>query len=129
MPIVFNSEEGNLRPQLLDRFGMMVRVSTLGDVEQRVKLSKSAMLFQQDRRKFRESCDQEQQELKDLIVRSRDSLASIDVSHNLKLMVAYVCSIIGVEGLRGDLVTTRAMMAYVAMKGRQSATVDDLKVD
>lgn len=121
-----NPEEGELRPQLLDRFGMHAQVGTVKDAELRVKIVEERARFDRDPRAFRESYKEEQEKLQQQIASARESLPSVTIDHELRVKISKVCAELNVDGLRGDIVTNRAARALAALKGRDQVTVDDV---
>ncbi|MQL76292.1 hypothetical protein Taro_008691 [Colocasia esculenta] len=121
-----NPEEGELRPQLLDRFGMHAQVGTVKDAELRVKIVEERGRFDRDPKEFRESYRAEQEKLQQQIASARSSLGSVQIDHDLRVKISKVCAELNVDGLRGDIVTNRAAKALAALKGRDKVTTDDI---
>jgi magnesium chelatase subunit I len=121
-----NPEEGELRPQLLDRFGMHAQVGTVRDAELRVKIVEERARFDRDPKTFRESYNEEQEKLQQQISSARSNLGAVQIDHDLRVKISKVCSELNVDGLRGDIVTNRAAKALAALKGRDSVTVEDI---
>jgi magnesium chelatase subunit I len=121
-----NPEEGELRPQLLDRFGMHAQVGTVRDAELRVKIVEERSRFDRDPKGFRESYTQEQEKLQQQISSARSNLGSVQIDHDLRVKISRVCSELNVDGLRGDIVSNRAAKALASLKGRDSVTVEDI---
>ncbi|XP_066358866.1 magnesium-chelatase subunit ChlI, chloroplastic isoform X2 [Miscanthus floridulus] len=121
-----NPEEGELRPQLLDRFGMHAQVGTVRDAELRVKIVDERARFDRDPKTFRESYNEEQEKLQQQISSARSNLGAVQIDHDLRVKISKVCSELNVDGLRGDIVTNRAAKALAALKGRDSVTVEDI---
>ena len=122
-----NPEEGELRPQLLDRFGMACNISTIFDREQRVQLVKNRMAFEADPEAFALSCKEETDELRAKISAARALLPEITMDRDLALKISGVCALVDVDGLRGDIVVTRAAKALVAYEGRKEVTQEDIQ--
>jgi len=122
-----NPEEGELRPQLLDRFGMHAEIRTVRDPELRVQVVEQRSNFDQDP----ESCLKEnyakQQELRKKIVDAQVILKDVELDYNLRVKISQVCGNLDVDGLRGDIVTNRAAKAHAAYNGRLKVTVDDIE--
>ncbi|XP_010925689.3 magnesium-chelatase subunit ChlI, chloroplastic [Elaeis guineensis] len=121
-----NPEEGELRPQLLDRFGMHAQVGTVRDAELRVKIVEERAMFDRDPKGFRESYRAEQEKLQRQIASARNNLGSIQIDHDLRVKISKVCAELNVDGLRGDIVANRAAKALAALKGRDKVTADDI---
>jgi len=122
-----NPEEGELRPQLLDRFGMHAVIKTVKDPKLRVKVVEERTLFDLDPQAWIDKYHEEQQSLKDRIVKARDLISSVKISDDFKLKISQVCSELDVDGLRGDIVTNRAAKAYAAFNERTEVTVEDIE--
>ncbi|KAE7995806.1 hypothetical protein FH972_000573 [Carpinus fangiana] len=121
-----NPEEGELRPQLLDRFGMHAQVGTVRDAELRVKIVEERARFDRNPKEFRGSYVVEQEKLQQQISSARSSLSSVEIDRDLKVKISKVCSELNVDGLRGDIVTNRAAKALAALKGRDTVTPEDI---
>ncbi|CAN4117489.1 unnamed protein product [Withania somnifera] len=121
-----NPEEGELRPQLLDRFGMHAQVGTVRDAELRVKIVEERARFDRNPKEFRESYKAEQEKLQNQISSARSSLSSVTIDHDLRVKISKVCAELNVDGLRGDIVTNRAARALAALKGRDKVTAEDI---
>ncbi|WOL00764.1 magnesium-chelatase subunit ChlI, chloroplastic isoform X1 [Canna indica] len=123
-----NPEEGELRPQLLDRFGMHAQVGTVRDAELRVKIVEERARFDRDPKGFRESYQAEQEKLQQQIRSARSSLSSVEIDHDLRVKISKVCAELNVDGLRGDIVTNRAAKALSALKGRDKVIPEDIAI-
>ncbi|KAJ4808414.1 Magnesium-chelatase subunit ChlI [Rhynchospora pubera] len=121
-----NPEEGELRPQLLDRFGMHAQVGTVRDAELRVKIVEERASFDKDPKGFRESYKSEQEKLQQQISTARNNLPAVQIDHDLRVKISKVCAELNVDGLRGDIVTNRASKALAALKGRDKVTAEDI---
>ena len=121
-----NPEEGELRPQLLDRFGMHAEIKTVKDPVLRVKVVEERTSFDQTPKIWIENYESKQQELRDRIIKAQDLLPSIEIEYNLRIKISEVCSRLDVDGLRGDIVTNRAAKAHAAYYGRDEVTLDDI---
>ncbi|XP_059435859.1 magnesium-chelatase subunit ChlI, chloroplastic [Corylus avellana] len=121
-----NPEEGELRPQLLDRFGMHAQVGTVRDAELRVQIVEERARFDRNPKEFRGSYMAEQEKLQQQISSARSSLSSVEIDRDLKVKISKVCSELNVDGLRGDIVTNRASKALAALKGRDTVTPEDI---
>src|SRR4030095_8358959 len=122
-----NPEEGELRPQLLDRFGLHVEIKTEMDPELRVAVVECRDAFDRDPIKFNLRFADEQNELRKRIERARRSLTKINVSRELLGKAAQLCSQLGIEGHRGELTLIRAARALAGFEGRRKVTDDDLR--
>ncbi|KAJ0836640.1 putative magnesium chelatase [Helianthus annuus] len=123
-----NPEEGELRPQLLDRFGMHAQVGTVRDAELRVKIVEERARFDKNPKEFRETYNTDQGKLQEQISSARSRLSSVQIDHELRVKISKVCAELNVDGLRGDIVTNRAAKALAALKGRDQVTSEDIAV-
>ena len=121
-----NPEEGELRPQLLDRFGMQAEIRTVKDPTLRVKVVEERTAFDQTPMVWIDKYEQQQQELRDRIVSAQQLLPTVQIDYDLRIKISEVCSRLDVDGLRGDIVTTRAAQAHAAYDNRDKVTVDDI---
>jgi magnesium chelatase subunit I len=122
-----NPEEGELRPQLLDRFGMHAEIRTVKDPQLRVKIVEERSEFDQNPADYLERHHGEQEGLQNKIVEAQNLLPSVKIDYELRVQISQVCSELDVDGLRGDLVTNRAAKAIAALEGRTEVTVDDIR--
>jgi magnesium chelatase subunit I len=112
-----NPEEGELRPQLLDRFGLSVEVKTPQDLALRVLVVRRRDAFERNPTAFRAEWDKANQKLRQRIVRGQKALASIEVSDAMLLQCAALCRKLGTDGLRAELTLLRSTRAYAALMG------------
>jgi len=118
-----NPEEGELRPQLLDRFGLCVQVSGLMGREDRAEVVRRREEFDWDPWTFAAKYEDVQTELRELILLARERVKGIVVSDEKLNAVAEACANLGIETLRADIVIIKAAKALAAFKG--AAEVDD----
>ena len=121
-----NPEEGELRPQLLDRFGMHAQVGTVKEPELRVKIVEERSRFDQDPQAFRETYNTSQESLRSQIDKARSLLTEVKIDYDFRIKISKVCSDLNVDGLRGDIVTNRAARALAALGGRDIVTTKDI---
>jgi magnesium chelatase subunit I len=122
-----NPEEGELRPQLLDRFGMHAEIRTIREPNLRVKIVEERISFDQSPQTWFEKYEDEQVMIQNRIITAQNSLNNVTINKDFQLKISQVCSELEVEGLRGDIVTTRAAKALTAFECRQEVTMDDIK--
>jgi len=122
-----NPEEGELRPQLLDRFGMHAEIRTVKDPEQRVRIVEQRSEFDQDPKGFLSQYESEQKALQDQITSAQQRLKDVTMEHEHRVQISQVCSELDVDGLRGDIVSNRAAKALAAYEGRTTVTLDDIQ--
>jgi magnesium chelatase subunit I len=121
-----NPEEGELRPQLLDRFGMHAEIRTIADPKLRVEIVQQRIEFDANPEKILADFEGQQQELRDKILKAKELLPKVKVANDLRIKISQVCSELNVDGLRGDIVVNRAAKAVTAFDGRTEVTVDDI---
>jgi len=122
-----NPEEGELRPQLLDRFGMHAEIRTVKDPALRVKVVEERTSFDQTPMVWVKNYEEKQEELRTKIIKAQTLLPNVDLDYNFRVKISEVCSQLDVDGLRGDIVTNRAAKAYAAYNERSSVTVKDIE--
>jgi len=123
-----NPEEGELRPQLLDRFGMHAQIGTVREPDLRVKIVEQRTRFDEFPKEFRDEYQDSQDALTDKITAARKLLLadSIGLDYELQVKISQICSELNVDGLRGDIVTNRAAKALTAFDNRTEVTAEDI---
>ena len=122
-----NPEEGELRPQLLDRFGMHAEIHTVKEPNLRVKIVEQRAEFDRNPEVFLKQYEPEQIALQEKLVKAQQLLPEVNIDYDLRVKVSEVCSELDVDGLRGDIVSNRAAKALAAYEGRTEVTVDDIR--
>ena len=122
-----NPEEGELRPQLLDRFGMHAEIRTIREPKSRVKIVEERISFDNNPQAWFDKYEQEQILIQRKIVNAQNILNEVQISKDFQLKISQMCSEVEIEGLRGDIVSTRAAKAICAFEGRSEVTLDDIK--
>ncbi len=122
-----NPEEGELRPQLLDRFGLHAEVKTENYLQNRVDIVERRERYDRDREVFCESFAGDQDQLRKRITRARAALGKIEVTRPLLEKIAQLCADLKVDGHRGELTIMRAARAVAAFEGRRAVTDDHVK--
>ncbi|MEO1349834.1 MAG: magnesium chelatase ATPase subunit I [Cyanobacteria bacterium J06635_15] len=122
-----NPEEGELRPQLLDRFGMHAEIHTVRDPELRVQIVEERSEFDRDPNVYLEKHAPQQSELQQRLVSAQQRLKAVAMDRDLRVKISQVCSELDVDGLRGDIVTNRAAKAIAAYEDRTEVTLDDIR--
>jgi magnesium chelatase subunit I len=117
-----NPEEGDLRPQLLDRFGLVVDVTGASEVDDRVEISSRRANFDADPVSFREAYADEQQQLRDRIVVARDRLDEVTIPDDVARLVADLNIRLDIDGHRGDITLRRAARTLAAFEGESAVT-------
>lgn len=118
-----NPEEGELRPQLLDRFGLSVEVRTPNEIAQRVEVVKRRDAFERDPDAFTATWVKADAKVQRQIQKGRERLAGMTVPDAVLTRAAQLCQAVGSDGLRGELTLMRAARALAALQG--DAVVDD----
>ena len=122
-----NPEEGELRPQLLDRFGLTVDVVASRDPAVRVEVMRARLTYEADPETFTARHDGPQRELAERIVKARDLLPEVILTDSALRQIAEICASFDVDGMRADLVTARTAVAHAAWSGRTVVEVDDVR--
>lgn len=117
-----NPEEGELRPQLLDRFGLSVEVKTPELLTERIEVVRRRDAFEQDREAFIESWQKEDERIRRKLVAARKRLLEVVISDAARERASSLCMALGTDGLRGDLTLIRAARAMAALNGDASVT-------
>jgi magnesium chelatase subunit I len=112
-----NPEEGELRPQLLDRFGLCVEISGERDVGFRKSIVERVLLFEGEDAGFREKWDRRDEELRARLVAARAALPRVEVPGEILESIVAVVGELGVAGHRGDITVLKASKALAAIKG------------
>src|SRR6195952_1496769 len=123
-----NPEEGELRPQLLDRFGLTVEVAAPRDPAERAEVVRRRFAYDADPAGFAAQWAGSEAELAQHIAAARDRLPHVVLGDAALRQVTAVCAAFDVDGLRADLVTARAAIAHAAWCGRDEVTEDDVRV-
>lgn len=121
-----NPEEGELRPQLLDRFGMYSEIRTVQDPKLRVQIAEERTLFDRNPQEWLDKYEEEQNSLTEKIIKAQKLLPDVNIEYDLRLKIAEVCSALNIDGLRGDIVLNRSAKAHAAYNDRNEVTIDDI---
>ncbi len=112
-----NPEEGELRPQLLDRFGLSADVRTPLDIDTRVTIVERRDAFERHRERFLETWQPAEEALRRTVIAARERLGSTDVPATTLRRAAELCVRVGTDGLRGELTLMRAARALASLEG------------
>ena len=123
-----NPEEGELRPQLLDRFGLTVDVHASRDVDVRVEVVRQRMAYEADPDAFAERYADAEAELARRIADARALVGEVVLPDNELRRIAAVCAAFDVDGMRADLVVARTAAAHAAWRGVTSVEEQDVRV-
>ena len=122
-----NPEEGELRPQLLDRFGLHARIITITDVGKRVEIVKRRHEYDEDPQAFLKKWSREQRKLQRKILNAKGLLPEVSMSDDVLTDVAKLCMQLGIDGHRGELTITRTAHAFAAFNGDREVTMDHVR--
>jgi magnesium chelatase subunit I len=121
-----NPEEGELRPQLLDRFGLSVEVTTPSDLATRIDVVRRRDAFERDPAAFTASWAKAEAKLRRRLAKAREQLPSIEVPDHTLEAAARLCMALGTDGLRGELTLIRAARALASLDG--APVVDETQI-
>jgi len=122
-----NPEEGELRPQLLDRFGLHAEVKTENYLQNRIDIVERRERYDRDRDAFCDDFEEDQEQLRKRISRARASLTRVDVPRPVLEKIAQLCADLKVDGHRGELTIMRSARALAAFEGRRAVTDEHVK--
>ena len=122
-----NPEEGELRPQLLDRFGLAVDVKTPQDIPTRVEVVKRRDAYERDPQAFQKKWEGEEKKLRAKILRARTKITEVETPDAALERAAQLCLALGTDGLRGELTLIRAARAYAALEGVANVSDAEMK--
>jgi magnesium chelatase subunit D len=123
-----NPEEGELRPQLLDRFGLTVEVASSRDPEERAEVVRRRLAYEADPDAFASKYDSEDAALAAEIEAAQQLLPSVALTDDALRQIAEVCASFDVDGMRADIVTARTAVAHAAWSGRAEVSTEDIRV-
>lgn len=121
-----NLEEGDLRPQLLDRFGMMVEVEAPQDSQVRAEVIRRRISFEEDTANFRHNWQTEQEKLKTRVAKACKRLPSVVLGDELLDLVSTLCCQLGARSLRADLVICKVARTLAALDDRSEVVLEDI---
>ncbi|MGW5021838.1 putative cobaltochelatase [Streptomyces cacaoi] len=122
-----NPEEGELRPQLLDRFGLTVEVAASRDPEQRVEVVRRRLAYEDDPEGFAARWADAEQEMRERIAAARALLPQVRLGDSALRRIAATCAEFEVDGMRADLVMARTATALAAWAGRTEVLTEDVR--
>ncbi|QTH59904.1 ATP-binding protein [Corynebacterium hindlerae] len=122
-----NPEEGELRPQLQDRFGLATWVHTLTDPTLRLRIVRDRLAFDADPEGFVAAARPAQDTLQADIARARQELPQVALDDAALVQIIELCAAAGTVGHRGELVVTRAATAHAALRGATEVTTEDIR--
>ncbi|MFF4405370.1 putative cobaltochelatase [Streptomyces sp. NPDC001404] len=122
-----NPEEGELRPQLLDRFGLTVEVAASRETDERVEVVRRRLAYDEDPAAFAAKWAAEEHALRERIAAARALLPDVRLGDGALRRIAAVCAGFEVDGMRADIVTARTATALAAWAGRTDVTTEDVR--
>jgi magnesium chelatase subunit I len=122
-----NPEEGELRPQLLDRFGMLAEIKTIREPNLRVKIVEERISFDQFPDLWLEKYQNEQKIIQEQLTKAQKNVETVFIKKEYQIKISEICSQLEVEGLRGDIVSTRAAKALAALENRSEVLLEDIE--
>lgn len=122
-----NPEEGDLRPQLLDRFGLCVDVRTTSEMKERIEIVRRRDAYERSPDNFIEDWAEATGELRDQITRARALMGRIEVPESILEKTVELCCKLGADGLRGELTLLRAARARAALNGEDTVSEEMLR--
>ena len=122
-----NPEEGELRPQLLDRFGLSVEVTTPKDIPTRVAIIQQRDEFERDREAYAKKWRRKESALRKKIERARELVIEVETPPEALEAAARLCVALGTDGLRGELTLIRAARAVAALNGTDAVTLEHVR--
>jgi Mg-chelatase subunit ChlI len=121
-----NPEEGELRPQLLDRFSLHLTISQITDEQQRVEIIRNNLQFGEKPIEFAKQFAEKQESLKRQIVNAKKTLVNVEVPEIMLEIVARACLALNVDGHRPDIVIVRTAKTLAALENRLQVTTHDI---
>ncbi len=122
-----NPEEGELRPQLLDRFGLCVHIEGIADLDQRVEVVKRRASFEQGRADFQQNWKDEEEELRKAIIQAKGLLDRVTISDEILYLIARIAIDMHVDGHRADIIMAKASRTLAALNGRKEVLEEDVR--
>ncbi|WP_457548592.1 VWA domain-containing protein [Archaeoglobus sp.] len=122
-----NPEEGELRPQILDRFGLCVEVSAPMNPEDRIEIVRRVEEFHEDPIRFYKKFKSKEKELTEKIIKAREILPKVEISEDLLKLLAETVIKLGIKTNRAEIATIKTAKAIAALNGRRRVTLDDLE--
>lgn len=122
-----NPEEGELRPQLLDRFGLCVQVNSLRDKSLRMEVLKRKTEFDDDPEGFLRKWEPEQMKLLEKIFKAKENLKKVEIGDEALSLVVEITSQLNLDGHRADIVMLKSARAYAAFNGKEKITSEEIK--
>ncbi|MBO3761766.1 magnesium chelatase ATPase subunit I [Ciceribacter sp. L1K22] len=122
-----NPEEGDLRPQLLDRFGLAVDVRTINDLSMRIEVIRRRDAYETDPAAFAAEWGKREAAIRNRVVAARKMLRQVEIPEAVLSRMSQLCMRLGIDGMRGELTLMRAGRAAAALDGRSAITWADVE--
>ncbi len=122
-----NPEEGDLRPQLLDRFGLMVEVSGQVDPVERAEIVRRRLAFETNPQDFQARFHQSEMQLRQQILTARNRLSQTHLSEGMLDLITHICAQSGVDGLRADITMYKTALTLAAWEAHAQVTIEDVR--
>ena len=122
-----NPEEGELRPQLLDRFGLYTQIVTINDLDDRVEIVERRERFEREPDSFLAEFNAAQEQMRRRLLRAKKMHSRVTIDRGILRSIAELCVALNVDGHRGELTIARAARALSAFEARTEVTIDDAK--
>ncbi|MEW5692140.1 MAG: putative cobaltochelatase [Candidatus Hydrogenedentota bacterium] len=122
-----NPEEGELRPQLLDRFGLCVEVEGIQDIEMRMQIVSRTLEYEKDPHSFERKWAEEEKKLQEIIIKGINIFPEVEYSDETVKLIASICVDMGVDGHRADISMLKVASTIAAYHGRTNVTEQDVK--
>jgi len=121
-----NPEEGELRPQLIDRFGLSIEIKGIKNVEDRVKIMKYRESFDQDPWAFIQKWESEQIKIREKIIKARKLISKVNISDDFLIFISKICIELDVHGHRSDIVIAKTAKTIAAFNERTEVIEEDI---
>ena len=122
-----NPEEGDLRPQLLDRFGLAVEVDARFSPEERQEVVKRRIAYEADPQEFMARWQKAEEEERTRVLRSQEVLTNVVVSDDILALITSICAEYDVDGMRGDIVMYKTAATIAAYENRTEVNAEDVR--
>ncbi len=123
-----NPEEGEIRPQLLDRFPLHVAVGSNHTIDERMELVRRNLEFEDDPDEFRKVWETEQIQLREKITNAKELISQVVLPESNLRAIAMACDALEVDGVRPDIIISKAAITNAALEGRTEVTLEDMKM-
>jgi len=122
-----NPEEGELRPQLLDRFGLCVHIEGITDIDQRVEVVKRRAFYENDPARFQDAWKESDEKLRNAVIRAKELLDETAVSDDMLHLIVRIAIEMNVDGHRADIIMMKASRTLAALAGRKEVLKEDVQ--